>query len=105
MLFMVKWKEKAQGSAEAYDQAQERVLRLFGQWDAGPRTTVHHFVVRAGSFSGYIILETDDLADMHKLATIYSTFEIEVEPFIHVTRAAALEAEAVAARGALLQRL
>ncbi len=45
MLFMVKWKEKPQGSPAAYDEAQKRVLALFEHWDAGPNTTIQQFVV------------------------------------------------------------
>ncbi len=57
-----------------------------------------------GSFSGYMILETDDVANLHKLATVYSTYEIEAEPIIDVTTAARMEAEGVQVRERLLQR-
>ncbi|WP_406857334.1 DUF3303 family protein [Alsobacter sp. KACC 23698] len=49
-------------------------------------------------------METDDVADLHKLATDYSTFEMEAEPMLDVTLAAKMEAKAVQARKRLLQR-
>ena len=88
MLFMLKWTEKPQGSPASYDELQKRILTLFSQWEVGPEIKIHQFVTKVGTISGYMIVETDDVAGLHRIATIYSTFAVEIEPVIEVTMAA-----------------
>ncbi|PSC06632.1 DUF3303 domain-containing protein [Alsobacter soli] len=104
MLFMLKWSEKPQGSPSAYDDAQKRILALFSHWDVGPDVTIHQFLTRVGTFSGYMVVETSDLANLHRISTIYSTFKVEIEPVIDVTTATKVGAEGVHMREQLLQR-
>jgi hypothetical protein len=50
-----------------------------------------------------MIVETNDIATLHRISTIYSTFDDEIEPIIDVTAAAQVEAEGVRMRERILQ--
>ncbi len=41
---------------------------------------IHQFVVRVGEFGGYAVVETDDMAGVEKLTTIFAAFRVRLEP-------------------------
>ncbi|WP_425313941.1 hypothetical protein [Shewanella salipaludis] len=43
---MSSWLERPQGSAVEYENAQQRILEVFGQWQTPDNLTTELFVVR-----------------------------------------------------------
>ena len=48
MKYMISWFERAQGSPAEYENAQKRILDVFGQWKAPANFKIEVFVVRVG---------------------------------------------------------
>src|SRR6266571_1083221 len=48
MKYMISWFERPQGSPGEYENAQKRILEVFGQWKAPAGFTIELFVVRVG---------------------------------------------------------
>jgi hypothetical protein len=57
--------------------------------------TIHQFVVRVGDYGGYMIVETEDLTDIHYFTSIFAVFEFKVEPVVDVMDAVAVELKAI----------
>jgi hypothetical protein len=57
--------------------------------------TIHQFVVRVGDYGGYMIIETDNPADIHYVTSIFAVFEFKVEPVVDVMEAVAVELKAI----------
>lgn len=95
MKYVVTWWERSGGSAQDYEQAQKRILGLFQQWQMPESLTFHQFLVRVGEFGGYAVIETADLAALHKLTTVFAAFRFRVEPVIDVMDAVAAENEGI----------
>ena len=62
---------------------------------------IHQFLVRVGEFGGYAVLETDNVADVHKLTTTFAVFKCRLEPVLDVMDAVAIESDAIAWRNSL----
>ena len=98
MKYVLTWWERSGGSYADYEAAQKRVLSVFQEWEMPESLTFHHFLVRVGEFGGYAVLETDNVADVHKLTTTFAVFQFRFEPVLDVTDAVAAEAEAISWR-------
>lgn len=48
MKYMLSWFERPQGSPAEYENAQKRILEVFGQWKAPDNFKIELFVVRVG---------------------------------------------------------
>jgi hypothetical protein len=48
MKYMISWFERPQGSPAEYENAQKRILDVFGQWKAPANFKIELFVVRGG---------------------------------------------------------
>jgi hypothetical protein len=48
MKYMISWFERPQGSPMEYENAQKRILEVFGQWKAPTNLKIELFVVLAG---------------------------------------------------------
>jgi hypothetical protein len=53
--------------------------------------TIHQFVIRVGDWGGYMVFETDNLADIHFLSTALAGFTFQLEPVIDVMDAVGVE--------------
>ena len=95
MKFVVTWRERPTGSAAEYEAAQKRILEVFAAWEMPKSLTFHQFLVRVGEFGGYAVIETDDLADLEYLTTVYAAFSFTVEPVLDVMDAVAAETRAI----------
>ena len=95
MKYVVTWWEKSQGSAEAYEASQKRILQIFQKWKMPDTFKIHQFVTRVGSSGGYCVAETDSLADIQKLSTTFASLGMKVEPVLDVMDAVAAEVEAI----------
>lgn len=98
MKYVLTWWERPGGSHGDYEAAQKRVLAVFQKWEMPESLTIHQFLVRVGEFGGYAVLETDNLADVHKLTTAFAVFQFRLEPVLDVMDAVAAENEAIAWR-------
>ncbi len=98
MKYMLTWWERPGGSHADYEAAQKRVLSIFQKWHMPPSLHIHQFLVRVGEFGGYAVVETDNVADVHKLTTVFAVYQFRLEPVLDVMDAVAAEAEGIAWR-------
>ena len=101
MKYVLTFWERPGGSYAEAEAAQERVLNIFQQYEMPSSLNITEFVVRVGEFGGYIVLETDNVADVHKLTTVFAAFQARLEPVLDVMDAVAAELEAIAWRNSL----
>jgi hypothetical protein len=100
MKYVLTWWERPGGSYADYEAAQKRVLNVFQDWEMPESLDIHQFVVRVGEFGGYMVLETDSVADVQKLTTTFAVFQFRLEPVMDVMDAVAAEDEGIAWREA-----
>jgi len=50
MKYVITWNERPQGSPAEYENAQTRLLELFGQWKAPANFKIDFFLVRVGDW-------------------------------------------------------
>lgn len=98
MKYVVTWWERPGGSHKDYEEAQKRVLSVFQKWEMPSSLKFQQFLVRVGEFGGYAVIETDNLADIHKLTSAFAVFKFRVEPVLEVMDAVAVEAAAISWR-------
>jgi uncharacterized protein DUF3303 len=96
--YVLTWWERPGGSHADYEAAQKRVLTVFQKWQMPASLKFHEFLVRVGEFGGYAVLETDTLADIHRLTTTFAVFQFRLEPVLDVMDAVAAESQAIAWR-------
>jgi hypothetical protein len=100
MKYVLTWWERPGGSYADYEAAQKRVLNVFQDWEMPESLDIHQFVIRVGEFGGYMVLETDNVADVQKLTTTFAVFQFRLEPVMDVMDAVAAEDEGIAWREA-----
>jgi len=93
--YVITWWERPGGSYADYESAQQRVLKLFQEWEMPESLKIHEFLVRVGEFGGYVVLETDQLVDVHKLTTTFAVLKFRIEPVLDVMDAVAVESDAI----------
>jgi hypothetical protein len=101
MKYMISRVERPQGSAIEYENAQKRILGVFGQWKAPANSKIEMFVIRVGDWGGHILWDCDDPAAAHKFCSMLPAFEFRVSPVIPTKDAARVELEAIAWRDGL----
>ena len=101
MKCMVSWSERPQGSALEYENMQKRILGVFRHWEMPSSLKLHLFVVRVGEWGGHMLVETNDLAAIHKLTSTFPAFEFRVHPVLDIQEAVGVELEAIAWRDGL----
>ena len=101
MKYVLTWWERPGGSHADYEAAQKRVLSVFRDWQMPETLQFHQFLVRVGEFGGYAVIETDDLAAVHRLTTTFAVFQFRLEPVLDVMDAVAAESQAIAWRDSL----
>jgi Domain of unknown function (DUF3303) len=96
MKYVVSWRERPAASSSDYEAAHRRIMQLFNKdWKFPPSFTIHQFVVRAGDYGGYMVMETDKAADIHYVTSVYAAFEFTVEPVVDVMDAVAEQLKAI----------
>ena len=60
MKYVISWFERPQGSPIEYENAQKRILEVFGQWKAPANFKIEFFVIRVGEWGGHMLVECDD---------------------------------------------
>ena len=74
MKYMLTWSERPQGSPMEYENAQKRILEVFTQWKAPANFKIELFVIRVGDWGGYMMLDCDDPAAVHKFCSLLPAF-------------------------------
>jgi hypothetical protein len=101
MKYVISWNERPQGSAAEYENAQTRILEVFGQWKAPANFKIEFFVVRVGDWGGYLLADCDDPLTVHKFCSMLPAFTMEARPVIPVMDAVRGELEVMAWRDGL----
>src|SRR5437868_9271131 len=101
MKYMISWVERSQGSPAEYENAQKRILEVFRQWKAPANFKIELFVIRVGDWGGYMMLDCDDPAAVHKFCSMLPAFVFEVRPVISIDDAVRVELESIAFREGL----
>jgi muconolactone delta-isomerase len=101
MKYMISWFERTQGSPVEYENAQKRILDVFGQWKAPDNFKIEFFVVRVGEWGGHMLVDCDDPLAVHKVCSTFPAFEFRAHPVVAVEDAVRVELEAIAWRDGL----
>ena len=95
MKYVISWFERPQGSPLEYENAQKRILEVFGQWKAPANFKIEFFVIRVGEWGGHMLMECDDLAIIHKFCSMLPSFVFKVDPVIPIEVAVRSELEVI----------
>jgi len=101
MKYVISWFERPQGSPIEYENAQKRILDVFGKWKAPANFKIEFFVVRVGEWGGHMLVDCDDPLEVHKFCSILSSFVFEARPVVPFEDAVRAELEVMAWRDAL----
>ncbi len=98
MKYMIEYSVRTAGLSHDQNFAnQEALLNAFGKWQPEESLTVHAFVSRVNSDSGYVLVETDD---PKVVASFVSKFvywnDVEVVPVIDVEEIVRINMESLA---------
>src|ERR1039458_3982564 len=93
MKYVISWNERPQGSPAEYENAQKRILEVFGQWKAPANFKIEFFVVRVGDWGGHLLVDCDDPLTVHKFCSMLPAFTMEARPVIAVADAVPAELE------------
>jgi hypothetical protein len=104
MKYVISWFERPQGSPMEYENAQKRILEVFGQWKAPANFKIEFFVVRVGEWGGHMLVDCDDLVTIHKVCSMLPAFVFQVHPVIPVEEAVRGELEVIAWRDGLKRK-
>ena len=101
MKYVISWFERPQGSPIEYENAQKRILEVFGQWKAPANFKIEFFVIRVGEWGGHMLVDCDDPLTIHKFCSMLPAFVFQVHPVIRVEDAVRGELEVIAWRDGL----
>ena len=101
MKYMITWHERPMGSALDYEAAQKRILGVFSQWKMPESLVIQAFLVRIGEYGGFMLVETDNVLDIHKLTSAFPAFQFKVDAVVDIGPAVGVELEAIAWRDSL----
>src|ERR1041385_1400011 len=104
MKYMITWNERPQGTPIEYENAQKRILEVFGQWKAPANFKIDFFVIRVGEWGGHMLVECDDPVTIHKFCSMLPAFVFEARPVITVEEAVRGELEVIAWRDGLKRK-
>ena len=82
MKYVISWFERPQGSPIEYENAQKRILEVFGQWKAPANFKIEFFVIRVGEWGGHMLVECDDPLTIHKFCSMLPAFVFQVHPVV-----------------------
>ena len=101
MKYVISWFDRPQGSPMEYENAQKRILDVFGQWKAPANFKIDFFVIRVGEWGGHMLVDCDDPVTVHKFCSMLPAFVFEARPVIAVEEAVRGELEVMAWRDGL----
>ena len=95
MKYVISWRERPAASSRDYEAAHQRIMEIFKDWKFPASFSIHQFVIRAGDYGGYMVVETDKPADIHYVTSVYAAFEFTVEPVVDIKDAVAEQLKAI----------
>jgi Protein of unknown function (DUF3303) len=95
MKYVIGWKRRRHGTLGEYEDGQRRIVALLREWRRPETVVIHQWVVRAGETGGYAVVETDDIAAVHKATQVFSGLNFTIEPVIDIDVALAAAGEAI----------
>ena len=101
MKYMITWNERPMASAADYEGAQKRIMAVFKEWKVPETVKVLHFLVRAGDWGGFMLVETDDFPAVHGMTTTWAAFEFRVDAVLDIQDAVAAQLEVMAWRDSI----
>ena len=101
MKYVISWNERPQGSPMEYENAQKRILKVFGQWKAPAQNKDEYIVIRVDERGGHMLVDCDDPLAIHKFCSMLPSFVFEARPVIAVEDAVRAEQEVIAWRDGL----
>ena len=104
MKYVLSWFERPQGSPMEYENAQKRILEVFGQWKPPANFKIEFFVIRVGEWGGHMLVECDDPVAIHGFCSMLPAFVFEARPVIPVEEAVRSELEVIAWRDGLKRK-
>ena len=105
MKYVISWFERPQGSPLEYENAQKRILEVFGQWKAPDNFKIEFFVIRVGRVGAeHMLMECDNPLTIHKFCSMLPSFVFQVHPVVPVEDAVRSELEVIAWRDGLTKR-
>ena len=101
MKYVISWNERPQGSPAEYENAQKRILEVFGQWKAPANFKIEFFVIRVGDWGGHLLVDCDDPLAMSQVLFDASGISVGGAAVIAVQDAVRAELEVMAWRDGL----
>src|SRR5260370_40695032 len=105
MKYVISWFERPQGSPAEYENAQKRILEVFGQWKAPANFKIEFFVVRVGEGGGHLLVDCDDRLAGHRFCSRVPAFGMEARPVVAGCDAVRVELEWMACREGLTRKI
>jgi hypothetical protein len=87
-----------------YENAQKRILEVFGPWKTPAHFKVEFSVVRVDEWGGHMLVDCDDPLTVHKFCSMLPAFVFEARPVIAVAEAVRGEPEVMAWRDGLKRK-
>src|SRR5262249_25141216 len=90
------WTFRQGGSAKENEEAVRRVLQLFSKWTPPASATIHQFVGRLDGGGGFMVIETDNPADLADGPTKFGPFfDYQLYPVVDIAETARSAQEGV----------
>ena len=71
------------GSAKESEEAVPRILELLSKWTPPASTTIHQWFTRIDSNGGFLVVETDNPADLAEATSAFGPFfDFQIHPVI-----------------------
>ena len=99
--YVLRWDERPAAGTPEYEATQSRILQVFREWSTPEGLTIHQFVIRVGDWGGYMLADSEDPLEVHKLCSMLPAFEFEARPVIPIEDAVRSELEVIAWRDGL----
>lgn len=87
--YVLTWKKKRHGTTAEYEAAQSRVLEMMRAWRRPEGVTIREFLVRVGEPGGFVVFEAEDLAEVHRETSAFSSLNFHIDPVIDIDDALA----------------
>jgi hypothetical protein len=98
MKYLVQWEARQTASEEV----QKRALQVFSKWTPAEGATFHQFLGRVDGRGGFAVVETDDVANIARDASIFGAFfDFSVHPVMEITETARIGGDALEFRASV----
>src|SRR5258708_35482200 len=101
MTYLLPGTERPQGPPKKCERPRTRILGFCTKWKAPANFKIELFVIRVGDWGGYMMLDCDDPAAVHKFCSMLPAFVFEARPVIPIADAVRVELESIAFRDGL----